>query len=206
MRLWTQAARQLLRSPSFLAVAALALALGVGSTTTIFSIVRAVFLRGLPYADAESLVQLTSSVPEQGFTGVGFSYPRFEAVRDRQTVFSAVSYAAFTGFTLTARQGDPEQLQGMQAAWDYLPLLGLSPSIGRGFAADEDRPGGPDVALLSHGLWERRFGARPDILGQSINLDGRPHTVIGVMPQTASQFPMDQVALWTPRPQDVSYL
>ncbi len=206
MRLWNQAVRQLLRSPGFLAVAALALALGIGSTTTIFSIVRAVFLRGLPYADPGSLVQLRSSLPEQGIVGAGFSFPRFEAVRDRQTVFTALSYAAFTAFTLTASGGEPEQVQGMQAAHDYLPLLGLAPEVGRGFVADEDRPGGADVVVLSRGLWQRRFGARSDIIGQPINLDGRPHTVIGVMPQAASRFPMNQVALWTPRPQEVSYL
>ena len=81
MRLWKQAVRQLFRAPGFLSVAALALALGIGSTTTIFSIVRAVFLRGLPYADPESLVQLRSSVPEQQIDGAGFSVPRYEAVR-----------------------------------------------------------------------------------------------------------------------------
>ncbi len=206
MRLWSQAVRQLFRSPGFVTASALALALGIGSTTTIFSIVRAVFLRGLPYADAEALVQLRSSVPEQQITGAGFSFPRFEAVRHGQTVFSGISYAAFTAFTLTASGGEPEQVQGMQVAHDYLPLLGLAPAMGRGIAVDEDRPGGADVVLLSHGLWQRRFGGRSDMLGQSINLDGRPHTVIGVMPRTASQFPMNQVALWTPRPQEVSYL
>lgn len=205
MRLWTQAVRQLFRSPGFVTVAALALALGIGSTTTIFSIVRAVFLRGLPYSDPESLVQLTSSVPEQQIIGAGFSVPRFEAVRDRQTVFSAISYATRAPFTVTGR-GEPEQVQGMQAAYDFLPLLGLKPAIGRGFAADEDLSGGPDVALLSHGLWQRRFGGRSDIVGQALILDGRPHTVIGVMPLTASQFPMNQIALWTPRPQEVSFL
>jgi len=144
LRLWKQAVRPLFRSPGFLAVAALALALGIGSTTTIFSIVRAVFLRGLPYADPESLVQLRSSVPEQQIVGAGFSYPRFEAVRDRQTVFSALSYSAFAAFTLTADGGEPEQVQGLQTAYD--------------------------------------------VVGQVVHLDGRPHTVIGVMPQDASRF------------------
>jgi hypothetical protein len=94
------------------------------------SIVRAVFLRGPPYADPESLVQLRSSVPEQQIVGAGFSYPRFEAVRDRQTVFSALSYSAFAAFTLTASGGEPEQVQGLQTAYDYLPLLGLAPNLG----------------------------------------------------------------------------
>jgi putative ABC transport system permease protein len=198
-------ARQLLRAPVFLTLATLALALGIGSTTTIFSIVRAVFLRALPYSEPETLMQLTSSVPEQQIDGAGFSWPRYEAVRARQTAFSAMSYAAPTAFTVTGA-AEPEQILGQQAAFDYLPLLGLQPVLGRGFTADEDRPGGPDVALLSHGLWERRFGARPDVLGQAIILDGRPHTIVGVMPRHANRFPMAQVAIWTPRPQEVSYL
>ena len=206
MSLWTRALRQLFRSPAFAVVSALALALGIGSTTTIFSIVRAVLLRALPYAEPETLVQLSSSVPEQQIVGAGFSVPRFEAVRDRQTVFSGISYSAFTAFTLTGQGGEPEQVQGLRTAYDLFPMLGLTPAIGRGFAADEDRPGGADVALLSHGLWQRRFGGAKDVVGRTINLDGRPHTVIGVMPRAASQFPMNQVALWTPRPEDVSYL
>ena len=206
MRLWTQAVRSLFRSPGFVTVAALALGLGIGSTVTIFSIVRAVFLRGLPYNDADSLVQLTSSLPERQITGAGFSYPRYEAVHERQTVFSAMSYAVFTAFTLTSGGGDPEQVPGMQIGWDYFPLLGITPAIGRGFTADEDRPGGANVALLSDGLWQRRVGGRMDAIGQSIDLDGRPHTIIGVLPRTATQFPLNQMGLWTPRPQEVAFL
>ena len=118
MGLWTQAVRQLFRSPSFAIVSALALALGIGSTTTIFSIVRAVLLRALPYAEPETLVLLSSSVPDQQIVGAGFSVPRFEAVRDRQTVFSGLSYSAFTAFTLTGQGGEPEQVQGLRAAYD----------------------------------------------------------------------------------------
>jgi putative ABC transport system permease protein len=205
MRVWNQAFRQLLRAPGFVAVAALALALGIGSTTTIFSVVRAVFLRSLPYSEPETLVQLSSSVPEQQILRAGFSVPRFQAIRERQTVFSALSYASQTAFTLTG-SFEPEQVFGMQVAHDYLPMLGLTPALGRSFLQEEDRPGGPDVALLSRGLWERRFGARSDIVGQAITLDGRPHTIVGVMSSAASQFPMNQIAVWTPRPEEVSFL
>jgi predicted permease len=205
MRLWNQAFRQLLRAPGFVAVAAIALALGIGSTTTIFSVVRAVFLRSLPYTEPETLVQLSSSLPEQQIQRAGFSVPRYQAIRERQTVFSALSYASQTAFTLSG-SGEPEQILGMQVAHDYLPMLGLTPALGRGFLKDEDRPGGPDVALLSRGLWERRFGARSDAIGQAITLDGRPHTIVGVMAAAASQFPMNQIAVWTPRPEEVSFL
>src|SRR5262245_14687119 len=120
MRLWTRALRQLFRSPGFMTLATLALALGIGSTTTIFSIVRAVFLRALPYSEPETLMQLTSTVADQQILNAGFSYPRYEAVRDRQTVFSALSYAAPTAFTLTGNAAEPEQIFGQQAAHDYL--------------------------------------------------------------------------------------
>ena len=106
--------RQLLRAPGFLALATLALALGIGSTTTIFSIVRAVFLRALPYSEPETLVQLTSSVPERQIENAGFSWPRYEAVRERQTAFSAMSYAIGSAFTLTGGD-EPEQIIGQIA-------------------------------------------------------------------------------------------
>ena len=103
-------ARQLLRAPAFLTLATLALALGIGSTTTIFSIVRAVFLRALPYSEPATLMQLTSSVKEQQIENAGFSYPRYEAVRDRQTAFSAMSYAIGTAFTLTGTTGARDEI------------------------------------------------------------------------------------------------
>ena len=197
--------RSLLKAPGFTAVAVLALALGIGANSVIFSIVNAIFLRPLPYANPQELVQLTSTLAERNLDQVGFSWPRMLAVRERQTVFSQLAVSAQTGFTLTG-EGDPEQVQGMQVSHEFFPLLGVQPALGRAFLPEEDRAGGEPVAVLSHGLWERRFGARADILGKPILLDGNPHTIIGVMPQALSRFPMDGVAVWTARPDAVTYL
>jgi len=205
MKLITMAIRSLSRTPGFTAVAVVALALGIGANTAIFSIVNAVFLRALPYGDPQTLVQLTSSVPEQQLNGVGFSWPRLEAVMERQDVFDGMAVAAPNGWTVTG-DGDPERIQGLQVSQSFFPLLGLKPVLGRTIVAEEDVPGAAPVALISHGYWERRMGARPDVLGESIQLDGTAHTIIGVMSKDASSFPMNQVAVWTARPKDVAYL
>lgn len=199
------ALRSLLKAPGFTAVAVLALALGIGANSVIFSIVNAIFLRPLPYANPHELVQLTSTLAERNLEGVGFSWPRLLAVRERQTVFSQLAVSAQTGFTITG-EGDPEQVQGMQVSHEFFPVLGVQPALGRAFLPEEDRAGGEPVAILSHGLWERRFGARADIIGKPILLDGNPHTIIGVMPQSLSRFPMGDVAVWTARPDAVTYL
>lgn len=197
--------RSLLKAPGFTAVAVLALALGIGANSVIFSIVNAIFLRPLPYANPQELVQLTSTLAERNLDGVGFSWPRMQAVRERQTVFSELAVSAQTGFTITG-EGDPEQVPGMQVSHEFFPVLGVQPALGRAFLPEEDRAGGEPVAVLSHGLWERRFGARADVIGKPILLDGNPHTIIGVMPQSLSRFPMHDVAVWTARPDAVTYL
>src|SRR3954469_21269921 len=141
--------RQLAKSPAFSLVALVALALGIGANTAIFSIINAIFLQPLPYAEPARLVQLVSSLPEKDIRAFPFSYPRFQAVRDGQTVFSELALAAFSGFTVTGR-GDPAQVQGIQVSANYLTTLGVQPLHGRNFTADEDRRGGAPVVLLSH--------------------------------------------------------
>ena len=205
MKLIQMAIRSLLRTPGFTLVAVLALALGIGANTAIFSLVNGVFLRALPYADPQSLVQLSSTLPEQQINGVGFSWGRMEAVAERQDVFSAMAVTAPMGFTVTG-DGDPEQVQGLQVSQSFFPLLGIPPALGRTFLPEEDQPGAAPVAVLSHAFWERRLGARADAIGRSLVLDGQAHTIIGVMPKSISAFPMNQVAVWTARPKEVSYL
>jgi len=197
--------RSLRKAPGFALVAVLALALGIGANSAIFSIVRAIFLRPLPYANPHELVQLTSTIAERELNGVGFSWPRMLAVRERQQAFSQMAVSAPTGFTVTGG-GDPEQVQGLQVSHEFFPLLGVQPFLGRVFLPEEDRPGGEPVAVLSHGMWERRFGASREVIGKPILLDGQAHTIIGVMPRSLSAFPMNQVAVWTSRPAEVSYL
>src|SRR5262245_57669843 len=126
--------RLLSRSAGFTLLAVLALALGIGANTAMFSIINTLFLRPLPYQEPERLVQLTSSLPDQGLQNAPFSWPRYLAVRDRQQVFSQLAVATFSPFTLTGH-GDPEQLQGARASANYLPTLGVQPLHGRGFSA-----------------------------------------------------------------------
>ena len=197
--------RQLVKSPAFSAVAIIALALGIGANTAIFSIINTIFLRPLPYAQPERLVRLGSTDLARDFDRLPFSYPRFLAVRDGQKVFSDLAFGAFTAFTVTGR-GDPEQVQGIQASAEYLPTLGVQPLYGRNFSADEDRPGGAPVVLLSHNYWRKNFNSDPGILGQSLTLDGLPRTIIGILPPALSSFPLNQTDLWTPRPAEVPFL
>jgi predicted permease len=199
------ALRQLLKSPSFTAVAVLALALGIGANTAIFSIINSIFLRPLPYPQPERLVRLTSSQPERNINQFDFSYTRYLAVRDAQTVFSSLAYSIGTGFTVTGR-GDPEQVQGIMASTDYLPTLGVQPAYGRNFSADEDRAGGPPVVMLSHHFWTTHYNSNPAALGQTLTMDGLPHTIIGVLPPALSEFPFNQTELWTPRPSEVPFI
>jgi predicted permease len=199
------AARQLLKSPGFTLVAILGLALGIGANVALFSVVNAVFLRPLPYREPDRLVRLSSTNESVRLTRVGFSYSRYQAVHQTQQVFSDMALSIGNAFTATGR-GDPEQLIGLQASAALLPTLGLEPRIGRNFSANEDRPGGARVALISSPLWRQRFNGDPSIVGQSLTLDSAPYTIIGVLPEAASAFPLNQFQLWVPKPTEVPFL
>ena len=199
------AARQLLKSPGFTLVAILGLALGIGANVALFSVVNSIFLRPLPYHEPDRLVRLSSTSEAQHLTRVGFSYPRYLAVQEGQQVFSDLALSAGNAFTLTGR-GDPEQIVGLQASATLLPALGLEPLLGRNFSATEDRPGGDHVALVSYAMWRQRFNRDPSVLGQAVTLDGAPYIVIGVLPEAASAFPLNQIQIWVPRPAEVPYL
>jgi predicted permease len=136
---------------------------------------------------------------------VGFSYPRFLDVQQRQQVFSHLALSAGNAFTLTGR-GDPEQLAALHASASLLPALGLEPMLGRNFSPDEDRPGGAPVALVSYRVWRDRFSGDPALIGQALTLNGAPYTVIGILPESASAFPLNQIQVWVPRPAEVPYL
>jgi predicted permease len=199
------AVRQLLKSPGFTLVAILGLALGIGANVALFSVVNSVLLRPLPYYEPDRLVRLSSTNDASNLTRVGFSYPRYLEVQQRQEVFSDLALSAGNAFTLTGR-GDPEQLIGLHASATLLPALGLQPLLGRNFSADEDRPGGERVALIGHAMWQQRFNRDPSILGQALTLDGAPYTIIGVLPEAATAFPLNQLQIWVPRPAEVPYL
>lgn len=199
------AVRQLLKSPGFALVAILGLALGIGANVAFFSVVNSIFLRPLPYREPDRLVRLSSTNDAQNLTRVGFSYSRYTAVQEQQQVFSDLALSIGNLFTLTGH-GDPEQLVGLQASAALLPALGLQPTIGRNFSSAEDSPGGQHVVLISHALWQQRFNGDPSALGQALTLDGSPYVIIGVLPEAATAFPLNQLQIWVPRPKEVPFL
>jgi predicted permease len=199
------AIRQLLKAPGFTLVAILGLALGIGANVALFSVVNSIFLRPLPYHEPERLVRLSSTDAANNLTRVGFSYSRYLEVQQRQQVFSDLALSVGNAFTLTG-SGDPEQVIGLHASATLLPTLGLQPLLGRNFSPDEDRPGGEHVVLISRAMWRQRFNADPSTVGRTLTLDGAPYTIIGVLPEAASAFPLNQLQIWIPRPAEVPFL
>ena len=199
------AVRQLVGSPGFTLVAVVGLALGIGANVALFSVVNSVFLRPLPYHQPDRLVRLGSTSQETNQIRVGFSYPRFLDVQQRQQVFSDLALSAGNTFTLTWR-GNPEQVIGLHASAALLPTLGLQPILGRNFSPDEDRPDGPRAVLISQRMWQQYFNGDAAALGRALTLDGAPYTIVGVLPEAATAFPLNQHQIWVPRPVEVAYL
>jgi putative ABC transport system permease protein len=190
--------RMLLKSPGISIIATIALALGIGANTAIFSVVNAVLLRPLPFPDPNSLVAVFETVPQRGMMRGSHSYPNFFDVRAQNTVFERLASYYDSNFTMTGR-GEPVRLQGCVATADLLPLLGVAPMLGRTFNPDEDKPSSTGrVVILSHAVFQNRFGSDASILNQSITLEGKSFTVVGVMPP-GFEFPIqnEPVELWT---------
>jgi len=185
--------RQLLKNPGFTGVAVLTLALGIGANTAIFSVVNTVVLRPLPYPESERLVWMSERSPN--FPVMSISYPNFTDWRTEQTVFEHVGVYNWSSYNLTGK-GDPVRLWVSRISAEGFAALGVKPALGRMFVNDEDKPGAPPVAVLSHGLWQNRFGRDTSLIDTSITLDGRPVTVIGVMP-AGFAFP-SEVDVWVP--------
>src|SRR5207247_7474154 len=186
-------ARQLLKNPGFTAVAVLTLALGIGANTAIFSVVDAVLLRPLAYPDSGQLVWLSERGPD--WSGGSISYPNFTDWRNQQSVFEKFGVYSGNNFTLTGA-GEPVRLAGALMSADVFAGLRTQPEIGRVFREDEDKPGAPPVAVISHALWQNRFGGDAGIVNRTISLNGKPYSVLGVMP-AGFEFP-NKVDLWVP--------
>src|SRR5436190_3514507 len=172
--------RMLWKNPGFTIVAVLALALGIGANTAIFSVVNTVLLQPLPYKDPGQLVMLWENATHLGFPKDTPSPANFLDWRGQNTVFTGMVAMAQKNFNLTG-VGEPERLDGRRISANLFDLLGVQPRLGRGFLSQEDTPG-THVVILSHGLWQRRFGSDPRIIGQAVNLNGESYSVIGVMP------------------------
>jgi predicted permease len=173
------AVRMLAKPPSFAVIAILTLALGIGANTALFSVVNAVLLNPLPYAQPSRLVALYSRSPE--FPHSSISYPNFlDWVRDNRS-FSSLAAFRQDNFNLTG-MGEPERVRVEMVSASFFPLLGVNPVLGRAFLSGEDQVGAAPVALLSGGFWESKFGAAPDIIGRNITLNGKSYTIVGVIP------------------------
>lgn len=176
-------------------MAILTLALGIGANAAIFSVIRHTLFAQLSFKDPDSVVMIWLQDPEHGFPKDVMSYPRFVDTKSASALESAAAFVEAT-FTLTGVD-DPEQIRGAAVTASFFDLLGVPARLGRGFAAGEDDPGRDQLIVLSHGLWARRFGANPGVLGSRIILNLRPYTVIGVMP-SAFAFPGKQTEVWIP--------
>ncbi len=189
------ALRTLRARPTFLLTAVFALALGIGAGTAIFSVVETVLLRPLPFAEPEHLIYLTESKLPQ-FPQFSVSPGNFLEWQASNGTFESLAAYAGRAFDLT-EAGEPERLRGERATANLFRVFGVRAAIGRDFRAEEDVPGAPPVVLLSYGLWQRRFGSDPDIVGHVIKLNGIGHTVIGVMTADMQVFRPDTL-LWVP--------
>jgi putative ABC transport system permease protein len=183
--------RQLRRNPGFTAVAVITLALGIGANTAVFSVVSGVLLRRLPYRDPDRLVWVNEFWPRLNNAIV--PSPDFLNWRGQNLVFESVAaYGGFGELNLSG-SGEPERIDGIGVTWDFFPMLGTRPALGRNFLPEEDQPGGAPVAIVSHSLWKRRFRSDPNLVGKTITLDEKGYTVVGIMPESF-RFPGD----WSP--------
>src|SRR5436853_1178397 len=172
-------ARMLLKQPGFTLIAVAALAISIGANTAIFSAINALLLRPLPVKDIDRLVSTIAL--REGFDPFGSSFLEYAAYRDRTHLFVSSGMATQRSFNLLGLS-EPEHVRGATVMADYLTTLGVEPVLGRTFSAQEDRPGGPPVALISYALWQRRFAGSPAVLGQPLSLEGRSYNIPGVMP------------------------
>jgi predicted permease len=188
--------RALRKSPGFTAVAVLTLGLGIGANTAIFSVVENVLLRPLPYRDPSALVQIWNTYLPQ-FPQAGNSPGDFQDFRRQASSFSEM--AAFVdipqGFNLTG-EGEPQRLEARYATSGFFSLLGIQPVAGRTFTPEEDKPGASSVVMLSHRLWQSRFGSDPASLGRTLMLDGRGYTLVGILPVAFRMAPTTDI--WMP--------
>jgi putative ABC transport system permease protein len=191
------ALRMLRRNPGFTVVAVLALALGIGANTAIFSVVNSVLMRPLPFEDPDRLVLLWGNVLRTNLERRGASLPDFLDWRSQSGSFEGMAAWWEATFTLYGKD-EPEHINGEVVSPGYLSLLGIEPAIGRRFRAEEDVGfSAPPVVLISHGMWIRRFGADPSLNGKTLTIDQRPHTIIGVLPAGFRGL-SDRADIWVP--------
>ncbi len=195
------ALRSLRKQPGFTAVAVLTLALGIGANVAIFSLVHAVLFKTLPFREPGRLMLVHLLVPERDapgvFRNVVWSYPKYQSFREQQRSFESTALFVGREWNLTGSDA-PERLPGEFVDASYFDVLGVAPHVGRTFSAEETRaPGSPPTVILGYGLWTRRFGADPGVLGKTIGLNAVSHTIVGVLPPSFRGL-SGQAEVWIP--------
>ena len=189
------ALRTLVKKPGFAIIAVMTLALGIGGSTSIFTVVNAALLRGLPYRSSEQLYHVWEQVPRQEFPKREMSYPDFQDYQQNNVFEGLAAYSG--GGVLLSSNGETESIAGPRASANFFQVLGVEPILGRTFQAGEDQQGGPRVTVLTYGLWQRKFGGNPGVVGQQLTINGEGYTVIGILP-ASFQFALRNNDLWLP--------
>jgi putative ABC transport system permease protein len=198
------ALRNLRKRPGFTLIVALTLTLGIGANTAIFSVAHAVLLGPLPYHEPDRLVALWAKNDKKNLTQQPVSYPNLKDWKERNQVFEQVAGARGESFSLTDRS-EPERVSGLRVSVNILSLLGAKPAMGRDFLPEEEQPGHEAVALVGHTLWQQRYAGDPRLVGQTLTLDGKAYTVVGVLPPglkhpglTLASLPPSGADIWIP--------
>ena len=197
--LWSDfryALRTFRRMPTFTAVSTVTLALGIGATTAMFTLVNSILLRPLPYPESNRIVRIIQSYPEKGLDTWGLNQMNVAMYRDRSTDFAAFAAYRAGSVTLQGPSG-PQRIPILRVTAEFFRTIGVGPAIGRQFTAEEDSPGKNTVMILSDGTWRSRFGGDPSVVGRTIDVDGQPTRVVGVMPASFA-FPRPDIAAYVP--------
>ncbi len=189
------ALRGLGRSRAFSTVAVISLALGIGATTAMFSVINAVLLRPLPYPDSDHLVEIYETDTAHAITRDPVSPYNFSDWQKQESAFQEIAAYEFDSFSY--RSGNvAERMSGVMVTAAFFRVLGVTPALGRDFAAGDDDPGKPHFAILSYGAWQRRFGGDREIVGRTMSINGEPYTIIGIMPASFAAFPSPTTEMW----------
>lgn len=187
--------RSLVKHLGFTIIAVLTLALGIGASTAIFTVVNTALLRGLPYQSPQTLYHLFESTPQKEYAQREFSYPDYQDYQQNQVCDGIAAYTG--GGAILTGSGEPERINAPSASANFFAVLGVQPLLGRTFQPGEDKPGGPKVTVLTYGMWQRSFGGDAAIIGKSLTINGVSYTVVGVLPQNF-QFAFRPNDLWLP--------
>jgi len=188
--------RMLVRYPTLSLVAVLTLGLGIGLSTTVFSVVNGGLFKGLPFPDADRVVSIVATNPSQQQPRQPVSVQDLAVFQAAQTSFEKIGAFGFQALNLSLDEGRPDRFSGGQLTVAAFEALGVQPALGRGFREGDDRPGAEPVMLLGDSLWKERFGGSPDVVGTGVRVNGAVRTIVGVMPERFG-FPITEVG-WVP--------